>query len=147
MISYSYKVVKTDIDFKVMEVNYSSEGKQDLLVSIPLPSIEQDPVELIKEYAPTKYWSDLERIVIDVPVGFNGVHSPVEEIVKELTIDELSIKEKNNRKLLLTLSDWTQTSDIPKATKDLWVPYRQELRDITLQAGFPTNIIWPMQPE
>ena len=27
-----------------------------------------------------------------------------------------------------------------------WSTYRQELRDITLQSGFPENVIWPEKP-
>jgi hypothetical protein len=28
-----------------------------------------------------------------------------------------------------------------------WVAYRQALRDITLQEGFPENVVWPEKPE
>lgn len=50
------------------------------------------------------------------------------------------------RDLLLQASDWTQLPDVPQATKDLWAPYRQALRDIPLQPGFPASIIWPKRP-
>jgi len=43
-------------------------------------------------------------------------------------------------------SDWTQLPDVPQATKDLWTPYRQALRDITDQPGYPHNIDWPTPP-
>ena len=46
----------------------------------------------------------------------------------------------------LAATDWTQASDVPQATKDKWQPYRQELRDVTEQVGFPENVIWPVQP-
>lgn len=50
------------------------------------------------------------------------------------------------RNALLAASDWTQLSDIPAATKTLWEPYRQALRDITTQEGYPFNVIWPAPP-
>ncbi len=51
------------------------------------------------------------------------------------------------RDLLLTQTDWTQAADVPQATKDKWAAYRQALRDVPQQAGFPDNIQWPIKPE
>jgi hypothetical protein len=42
-------------------------------------------------------------------------------------------------------SDWTQLSDAP-ITGTAWATYRQALRDITSQAGFPWEITWPDAP-
>jgi hypothetical protein len=42
-------------------------------------------------------------------------------------------------------SDWTQVAD-STADKTVWAAYRQALRDITSQAGFPWTIDWPEQP-
>jgi hypothetical protein len=42
-------------------------------------------------------------------------------------------------------SDWTQVADAP-VDKAAWATYRQALRDITSQAGFPWTIDWPEQP-
>jgi hypothetical protein len=43
-------------------------------------------------------------------------------------------------------SDWTQLADAP-VDKAAWAVYRQALRDITAQAGFPWDVQWPAQPE
>ena len=43
-------------------------------------------------------------------------------------------------------TDWTQVADAP-VDKAAWAVYRQALRDITTQAGFPWNVTWPTQPE
>jgi hypothetical protein len=43
-------------------------------------------------------------------------------------------------------SDWTQVADAP-VDKAAWATYRQELRDISAQTGFPWTIEWPTQPE
>ena len=42
-------------------------------------------------------------------------------------------------------SDWTQLAD-SAADKEAWATYRQALRDITDQAGFPWTITWPDAP-
>ena len=51
------------------------------------------------------------------------------------------------RNQLLSESDWTQLPDVPQALKDAWATYRQALRDITAQSGFPTNIVYPTKPQ
>jgi len=45
----------------------------------------------------------------------------------------------------LAQSDWTQVADAP-VDATVWATYRQALRDITDQAGFPNDINWPTQP-
>ena len=62
------------------------------------------------------------------------------------TIEQLKDSIRNHRNYLLLQSDWTQLPDVPQATRDLWATYRQALRDITLQSGFPTDVVWPTQP-
>jgi hypothetical protein len=42
--------------------------------------------------------------------------------------------------------DWTQVADAP-VDQAAWAAYRQALRDITGQEGFPWTIDWPTQPE
>lgn len=53
---------------------------------------------------------------------------------------------RQERDALLAATDWTQAVDVPQATKDKWAPYRQALRDVPQQAGFPENIQWPDKP-
>lgn len=62
------------------------------------------------------------------------------------TIEEQSIIERQNRDQLISNTDWTQASDIPQSTKDKWAAYRQLLRDVPQQEGFPFNIVWPEKP-
>jgi len=54
------------------------------------------------------------------------------------------VREQRNKKL--TATDWTQTADVPQAVKDSYVAYRQALRDVTAQSGFPNEITWPVAP-
>lgn len=63
-----------------------------------------------------------------------------------ITNNELAGQARTHRNMLLTQTDWTQLPDVPEKTKQKWSRYRQELRDIPQQNGFPTQIIWPEQP-
>lgn len=42
--------------------------------------------------------------------------------------------------------DWTQVDDAP-VDKAAWATYRQTLRDVTAQSGFPWTITWPSKPQ
>lgn len=53
---------------------------------------------------------------------------------------------RHHRNMLLYNCDWTQLADTP-INKPIWLEYRQALRDISLQAGFPFKIEWPIKPE
>lgn len=49
------------------------------------------------------------------------------------------------RNRLLAETDWTQVADAP-VDKAAWATYRQALRDIPQQAGFPETVVWPEKP-
>jgi hypothetical protein len=53
---------------------------------------------------------------------------------------------RTKRDQLLSQSDWTQMSDVPLENKEAWATYRQVLRDVPEQAGFPLEIDWPEPP-
>lgn len=55
-----------------------------------------------------------------------------------------SVRSQRTQKLVE--SDWTQVADAP-VDKAAWAVYRQALRDVTTQAGFPWEVEWPTQPE
>jgi hypothetical protein len=78
--------------------------------------------------------------IIDVPEG-------LDVFTGEPLVDFVPIDARKKRDLLLSSTDWTQNADIPQATKDKWVPYRQALRDVPQQSGFPHNIVWPTPPQ
>ena len=64
---------------------------------------------------------------------------------KVLWLEGLSESMRQQRDSLLTSSDWTQVADAP-VDQAAWSSYRQALRDIPQQAGFPDNITWPQEP-
>ena len=55
---------------------------------------------------------------------------------------------RSQRDLLLKETDWTQLTDAQPSvySVDGFTEYRQALRDIPEQGGFPHNVIWPQKP-
>lgn len=53
------------------------------------------------------------------------------------------VRRERNYKLMET--DWTQLSDAPVNSQD-WITYRNALRDLPSQDGFPWDIVWPSKP-
>lgn len=62
------------------------------------------------------------------------------EVTQQLESKSAEIRQIRNAKL--TESDWTQVADAA-VDKAVWATYRQALRDITAQDGFPWAIQWP----
>ena len=66
--------------------------------------------------------------------------------VEQLPDEEASERVRAERDRLLAASDWTQVADAP-VDQAAWVHYRQTLRDVPQQSGFPYSVIWPPKPE
>jgi len=60
---------------------------------------------------------------------------------------ERNIRAKRDR--LLSDTDWVVVKAMEDgvSVSDNWKLYRQALRDITAQAGFPYSVVWPAKPE
>ena len=65
---------------------------------------------------------------------------------QEIDFKASSVREERDR--LLSECDWTQVSDSPlgSSSKSDWAAYRQALRDVTSQEGFPFDVTWPAKP-
>lgn len=59
--------------------------------------------------------------------------------------DSLAASARAQRNRLLAETDWTQVLDAP-VDRTAWATYRQALRDISSQEGFPSVITWPLKP-
>lgn len=58
--------------------------------------------------------------------------------------DSLCVEVREERNTRLSDTDWTANSDVTMSTE--MTAYRQALRDISSQDGFPDNITWPTKP-
>lgn len=76
----------------------------------------------------------------------------VEDVVPEPVVrtdEELAREARDKRDRLLDDSDWYVMPDYPASAEGLAAvkAYRQALRDISIQTGFPRQIEWPVKPE
>lgn len=77
------------------------------------------------------------------------------EVIVSAVVDEEAKAEdaaqavRADRDVRLMETDWTQLVDCPLDEADilLWQAYRQALRDVPQQAGFPYAVEWPVEPE
>ena len=76
-------------------------------------------------------------------IGWDIIPKFADEMSADTAAKATSVRaDRNNR---LTSCDWTQLADAP-GDKATWTTYRQALRDIPLQAGFPWDVNWPAKP-
>lgn len=75
----------------------------------------------------------------------NGALGEVGQLV--VTDEDLKHDIAYKRLQLLYETDWTQLPDVPQETQQLWKAYRQALRDITEQEGYPREVVWPEKPK
>ena len=63
-------------------------------------------------------------------------------------LDELAATVRVRRDELIAETDYLMMPDYPiqPEQRDSWEIYRQSLRDITRQKGFPKEILWPEKP-
>lgn len=65
------------------------------------------------------------------------------------TTEELAAQARSRRDALIAATDYLMAADYPltdEKRQELTV-YRQALRDVPGQPGFPTEIVWPVKPE
>jgi hypothetical protein len=75
-----------------------------------------------------------------------------EKDIVEVAVQVRSTRAKEaraTRNMLLAECDWIElpSCKLPENKKQEWANYRQTLRDVPLQLGFPENIQWPVKPE
>jgi hypothetical protein len=86
----------------------------------------------------------VETLVLqDAPVETAGQWS-ISYDVEQKPEAMASANVRNERSRLLSKTDWMALSDNTMTTE--WASYRQALRDITSQSGFPYSVEWPAAP-
>jgi hypothetical protein len=58
--------------------------------------------------------------------------------------DRRAVRVREERDAKLSACDWRASSDVTLSTE--WRTYRQALRDVPTQAGFPNSVTWPTEP-
>lgn len=106
------------------------------VVETDAPSFDRQTQKAVKDASPTligNAWT----------LGWS-VQALTQEQQDAKNADEARmVREQRNQKL--SECDWTQLAD-STADKTAWATYRQTLRDVPSQSGFPWSITWPTQP-
>ena len=105
--------------------------------NIPLDAVEITAEKYKKLLDSQAHGQSIQSDCEGRPVAVNHV----------LTTDELASVARLQRDALLSACDWTQCRDVPDAVAKAWQPYRKALRDLTVQAEFPSQITWPVACE
>jgi hypothetical protein len=96
---------------------------------------------------PTRYQVSFADGIVEIGGKWYTKYSvaDMDDEAKAIKDAEQAEKTRSQRTDKLKDSDWTQVADAP-VDQAAWATYRQALRDITSQAGFPWTINWPVAP-
>lgn len=75
-ISYSYEIVSVNQQARVMEVVYTSPGRQTMHIGARLPYQGEAIETIVQMYAPLRYWQEQEAAVVVPSVGATGSVTP-----------------------------------------------------------------------
>lgn len=106
------------------------------VAATPLPSYDQNTQKII-ELPPVQAGGAWRQ-------AWQVVSLPADE--QQKIRDARASEVRKQRDARLAQSDWTQFPDVSLPNKADWVVYRQALRDVPSQAGFPFNVNWPAKP-
>lgn len=89
-----------------------------------------------------------DRYITELEKGENGKRRFQIVAVPEPTTEEIAAQVRAKRDALLAETDFLMMPDYPLGEEDSAAlkTYRQELRDIPTQDGFPTKVTWPDFP-
>ena len=150
VVKYPYQW--TDFEADNNNTNYGYP-QPDLLTIFPQTDIANQGYTVVLVASATKPIINeaTQSVEEDTPTLINEVWTQ-NWVVTTLTSDQQatlttneSVKIRQQRNAKLTACDWTQIADAP-VDKTAWSTYRQSLRDLPKESGFPWTITWPTQP-
>lgn len=108
-------------------------------------------------YVPASWNGSLKPLVLEEFPDYNPTFEKLEEVWSEtdenrtrsfnvvpLNDHEINLKIRAKRAMLLEESDIEGLTD--RTMSPQYREYRQQLRDITDQEGYPRDVIWPVKP-
>jgi hypothetical protein len=139
-----YPVSFTEIRYTHKNVSFPDNPTDEDLASFNYCNVQNNEVP--------QYDIELQYVQEDTPIKNNGVWKKTYKLVnldnlrKEGIVRAKEDSIKTIRNALLSETDWTQLSDVPAETASKFAQYRQALRDVTNQEGYPDNVVWPEKP-
>jgi hypothetical protein len=112
-------------------------------------------IEVEVEPTTENYYINTSGQVVEIPMQPSSEHTwnwttkQWENLVtEEMRQTKASIQILIKRKQLLDSTDWRviKAMDTGTSIAPAWQTYRQQLRDITQQTGYPFTVTWPQPP-
>lgn len=126
------KAVWENVEHTVMTVWFNNEQYQNMPYGINLSVPDESTVyrEIVEKYE-------------------NGEFVPESYVEPPVDPDVVARNVRRERDNLISVTDYLIMSDYPISDEDREAvkAYRQALRDITKQDGFPHDVVWPDKPE
>lgn len=138
--------MKTESNQKPEKITFESkdDNKCDVIFT--------DNVEEITTEEETKYIYDMYRITVNSRANLEKQieesYDKWLELAKETEYNNLAKEIRTTRDKFLEETDWTQVTDtaLTEEKQAEYKEYRQKLRDITAQEGFPYYVEYPKKP-
>lgn len=151
-MTVAYKITNFDQDNG--QITLYVEGIAPIAIDLPIDDEGNVPTgEALTEYLggfiPTWHFDRKKRLAQGIRNGSEIAALVEPEPITEATIEQLAASVRARRNIALITSDWTQTLDAPinEIERPAWASYRQQLRDMPEQEGFPVSVVWPISPE
>lgn len=137
--------IKSQGEIRAMYPNTSfpSQWNASLVESLGLDPILESPTPTTTRYQ-TAHKDGVEQV--NGNWVWKWTISEMDDEAKTAKDAEQAKSVRASRDRLLADCDWTQVEDSP-VNKAAWATYRQELRDLPAQTGFPWTFTWPAKPE
>jgi hypothetical protein len=144
-VAVKYPYTQTDLVWDNPSTSFPMGG-------VPTDTLSEWSMFPVQPVSAPQFDAATHKLVERTPL-FDGQSWTQQWAVEVLSQDEIDthnaqqaalVRSERNRRL--AACDWTQLADAP-VDNLAWAVYRQNLRDVPNQPGFPVTIIWPTQPE
>jgi hypothetical protein len=122
--------------------SFPSQWSVELVEDLGLDPVFETPAPTVTRYQ-TAYKDGVEQVA--GKWVWKWSISEMDDEAKAAKDAEAAKSVRADRDKRLAECDWTQLSD-SQVDKAVWATYRQELRDVPAQTGFPYDITWPSKP-
>ena len=130
------------------EISFPRAISAEMLASFGVYPVVEDPAP---DYDPVTQ----NAVLREAPEPSDGAWvlgwevTPKTEIEAQHYRDRRAAEQRAARDAALAASDWVVVKHLEAGTAvpSVWADYRQALRDLPAQPGFPFSVTWPVQPE
>lgn len=165
---YAYEQQDLDTVNVIAQLEADLNSAQEHLDSLPVPTDLPEDAEDDPHAAERQAYAGAQNAVADAQAALESIPNvffTIREKLQTLTLmtqqevdahlnppvdpEQLADAARAQRDSLLTACDWVvmRAQELGEPVPQEWADYRQALRDVPQQEGFPETIEWPVEPE